>query len=234
LGGAPEQDFLRVMAALLERTTILTPYGKTTWLPLVAALAAAGVFCALWFPWGLVIVLPPLAFVLWFFRDPERRSDAPENALISPADGQVVEIAAAEEPEFLKTPATRISIFMSVVSVHVNRAPCDATVEWVKPLDGTFLNAMRAESGLENVRTLIALRRPDGSPLLVKQVAGLIARRIICPLKPGDRLRRGQRFGMIKFGSRVEIFLPRDKAFDPQVRLGQFVKAGETTLGVWR
>jgi phosphatidylserine decarboxylase len=123
---------------------------------------------------------------------------------------------------------------MSVVSVHVNRAPCEATVEWVKPLDGTFLNAMRAESGLENVRTLIALRRPDGTPVLMKQIAGLIARRIICPLKPGDRLRRGERFGMIKFGSRVELFIPRDKPFDAQVRLGQFVKAGETTLGVWR
>ena len=203
-------------------------------MPLVAALAAATVACAIWFQWGLVLTVPVLVFVLWFFRDPERRSEAPENALISPADGEVVEIMTAQEPDHIKGPATKISIFMSVVSVHVNRAPCDAEVVWVKPMEGTFVNAMRAESGLENVRTLIALKRPDGSPLLMKQIAGLIARRIICPLKPGDKLRRGERFGMIKFGSRVEVFLPQGKPFEPQVRLGQMVKAGETALGVWR
>lgn len=220
--------------SFLEHPAILTPYGRSTWLPLVAALGAATIACALWFKWGLILTIPLLAFVLWFFRDPERRSSDSDSALISPADGEVVEIMTAQEPDHVKGPVTKISIFMSVVSVHVNRAPCDAEVVWVKPMDGTFLNAMRAESGLENVRTLIALRRPDGSPLLVKQIAGLIARRIICPLKPGDRLLRGQRFGMIKFGSRVEVFIPQDKPFEPQVRLGQMVKAGQTTLGVWR
>jgi phosphatidylserine decarboxylase len=122
---------------------------------------------------------------------------------------------------------------MSVFNVHVNRSPCDAVVEWTRHDEGKFLNAIGPQASVENERVLVALRR-GGKPLLVKLVAGLVARRIVCPLKPGEALRRGQRLGMIQFGSRVEVFLPRSEKFEPAVRLGQSVRAGRTVLGNWR
>jgi len=241
----------------LEKRTILASYGRKTWLSLGLALIAASVLSALYAPWISPIFVLGLLFTLWFFRDPERRSDAPPEALLSPADGRVVEIGAAEEPQFLGGPAHKIAIFMSVFDVHVNRSPCDASVDWTRHEDGKFLNAMGPQASVENERVLVALRRggPEGTRLagpstmaqdrpedsrtggkrlLLKLVAGLVARRIVCPLKPGDSLRRGQRLGMIQFGSRVEIFLPRSEKFEPAVRLGQSVRAGRTVLGNWR
>ena len=214
---------------------ILASYGRSTWLPLLAALAVATAVAALWLPWGLVLTFPALAFTLWFFRDPERQAEsAGPNALICPADGKVVEIAETDEPEFICGRARKIAIFMSVVDVHVNRAPCDSIVKWTRHEPGSFMNAVRARAGLENERVLIALERRNGAPLLLKQVAGLIARRIVCPLKPGERLAGGERFGMIKFGSRVEVFLPAAEQFEVAVRLGQRVAAGRTVLGAWK
>jgi phosphatidylserine decarboxylase len=183
--------------------------------------------------WISPVFILGLLFTLWFFRDPERRSDAPPEALLSPADGKVVEIGAAEEPEFIGGPAYKIAIFMSVFDVHVNRSPCEASVEWTRHEDGKFFNAIGPQASVENERVLVALRRGH-KPLLLKLIAGLIARRIVCPLQPGDSLRRGQRLGMIQFGSRVEIFLPRSEKFEPAVRLGQSVRAGRTVLGNWR
>ena len=185
------------------------------------------------FPWVSPVFVLGLLFTLWFFRDPERVSDAPPEAVLSPADGIVVEIGPAEEPEFVGGPAHKIAIFMSVFNVHVNRSPCDASVEWTRHEDGKFLNAMGPQASVENERVLVALRRNE-KPLLVKLVAGLVARRIVCPLKPGDALKRGERLGMIQFGSRVEIFVPRPEKFEPAVRLGQVVRAGRTVLGNWR
>ena len=230
----------------LEKRTILASYGWKTWLPLSLALLAASALSAVYLTtWISPVFVLGLLFTLWFFRDPERRSDAPPEALLSPADGRVVEIGAAEEPEFVGGPAHKIAIFMSVFDVHVNRSPCDASVEWTRREDGKFLNAMGPQASVENERVLVALRR--GGPafgsealrqaqgkLLLKLVAGLVARRIVCPLKPGDLLRRGQRLGMIQFGSRVEIFLPRPENFEPAVRLGQSVRAGRTVIGNWR
>jgi phosphatidylserine decarboxylase len=231
----------------LEKRTILASYGWKTWLPLSLALLAASALSAVYLTWISPVFVLGLLFTLWFFRDPERRSDAPPEALLSPADGRVVEIGAAEEPEFVGGPAHKIAIFMSVFDVHVNRSPCDAVVEWTRHEEGKFLNAMGPQASVENERVLVALRRggPDesrtGGPsttaqrkLLLKLVAGLVARRIVCPLKPGDSLRRGQRLGMIQFGSRVEIFLPRSENFEPAVRLGQSVRAGRTVIGNWR
>ena len=239
----------------LEKRTILASYGWKTWLPLSLALLAASALSAVYSPWISPVFVLGLLFTLWFFRDPERRSDAPPEALLSPADGKVVEIGAAEEPEFVGGPAHKIAIFMSVFDVHVNRSPCDASVDWTRHEDGKFLNAMGPQASVENERVLVALRRRSGrperaalrpargpaeesrmggKPLLLKLVAGLVARRIVCPLKPGDSLRRGQRLGMIQFGSRVEIFLPRSEKFEPAVRLGQSVRAGRTVLGNWR
>ena len=217
----------------LEKHTILASYGRKTWLPLSLALLAASVLSACYLPWISPLFILGLLFTLWFFRDPERRSDAPPEALLSPADGKVVEIGAAEEPEFIGGPATKIAIFMSVFDVHVNRSPCDAQVDWTRHEKGQFFNAMGPQASVENERVLVALRH-NGKPLLVKLIAGLVARRIVCPLKPGETLRRGQRLGMIQFGSRVEIFLPRAEKFEPAVRLGQSVRAGRTVLGNWR
>ena len=242
----------------LEKRTILACYGWKTWLPLSLALLVASVLSAVYLTWISPVFVLGLLFTLWFFRDPERRSDAPPEALLSPADGKVVEIGAAEEPEFVGGPAHKIAIFMSVFDVHVNRSPCDASVEWTRHEDGKFLNAMGPQASVENERVLVALRRgghstvaqgrpafgseaqarreesrTGGKPLLLKLVAGLVARRIVCPLAPGESLRRGQRLGMIQFGSRVEIFLPRSEKFEPAVRLGQRVRAGRTVIGNW-
>ncbi len=240
----------------LEKRTILASYGRKTWLPLGLALLVASALSAFYTPWISPVFVLGLLFTLWFFRDPERRSDAPPEALLSPADGKVVEIGAADEPQFVGGPAYKIAIFMSVFDVHVNRSPCEASVDWTRHEDGKFLNAMGPQASVENERVLLALRsrseetptggpstsargppeesRMGGKPLLLKLIAGLVARRIVCPLKPGDSLRRGQRLGMIQFGSRVEIFLPRSEKFEPAVRLGQSVRAGRTVLGNWR
>lgn len=182
-----------------------------------------------------VLPLPALLllFVLWFFRDPERRSDAPENALIAPADGVVVEISHVDEPDLIAGEAQKVAIFMSVFNVHVNRAPSDFAVKWVRHVPGKFMNAISSDAGIENERFLLAVETSKG-PLLVKLVAGLIARRIVCRLQPGDTLKRSQRLGMIKFGSRVEVFLPAGSGFDVAVKLGQKTRAGETVIGYWK
>jgi phosphatidylserine decarboxylase len=199
----------------------------------VILLAAGTAAAVIWFPYGVPLPAALLAFVLWFFRDPARVSDAPENALISPADGRVVEIATVDEPELVGGPALKIAIFMSVFDVHVNRMPCDARIKWVRRLPGKFLNALRPDASIENERCLVALDASRG-PVLLKLVAGLVARRIVCRLKPEEGLQRGQRLGMIKFGSRVEMFLPAGGGFDVAVRLGRKVRAGETVMGHWR
>ena len=194
-----------------------------------ACTAAAGI----WLPYVTPLPAALLLFVLWFFRDPERRSDAAQEALIAPADGRVVEIAQVEEPELIGGPALKVAIFMSVFNVHVNRAPCNLRVKWTRHLPGRFMNAIRSDAGIENERFLIA-GDMDRGPVLLKLIAGLIARRIVCRLEKGESLHRGQRLGMIKFGSRVEVFLPAESGFDVAVRLGQKVHAGETVLGQWR
>lgn len=224
-------------------TAILTPYGRSTWLPLCAALLAAAVLSFIFLPrihlalgicvGGLFILA--LLFTLSFFRDPERQPEGPANAVVSPADGQVVEITEVNEPHFIGGPAHKVAIFMSVFNVHVNRAPVGGTVEWTRRQCGKFLNALGPQASIENECLLVAFRREgSGKPLLLKLIAGLIARRIVCRLQPGDTLARGQRLGMIKFGSRAEIFLPRNERFEVAVRLGQHVTAGKTVLGIWQ
>ena len=199
---------------------------------LALALAALGSLVGYW-PLSLVFGTA-LLFVMNFFRDPERVAEGGPKAMISPADGRVVEIATVEESAHVSGEALKIAIFMNIFDVHVNRAPCESRVEWVRHISGSFINAVRASAGLENERTLVALRDRAGRPVLVKQIAGLIARRIVCPIKEGERLGQGQRFGMIKFGSRVEVFVPKGDDFTVGVRLGQNVYAGRTVLGEWQ
>lgn len=165
-------------------------------------------------------------FFLWFFRDPERRIPAGPGEIVSPGDGVVT------EADWIETAAGsrfRMSIFLNVFDVHVNRAPVAGTVKVVEHREGDFLNAMKPESVILNEQTLVVIDA-GGFDVSYKQIAGLLARRIVCTVKVGDRLERGQRVGMIKFGSRVDVLMPADAV--PRVKLGTRVKGGSTILAV--
>lgn len=197
---------------------------------LVSAAMAAGV-------WFLYPPLSPIPFglfffVLAFFRDPERTPPEGTDTLVSPADGRVTEITEVDEPSYIGGPAVRIGIFLSVLNCHVNRSPWSGTVEYVKYSPGLFLDARHPDSGPKNESNAIGLR--DGArdvKLLVRQVAGLIARRIICTVEPKMSVQRGERIGMIKFGSRTELYVPKDRLAGVDVRVGDNVKGALTVLG---
>jgi phosphatidylserine decarboxylase len=160
-----------------------------------------------------------------FFRDPERTPAG--DASWSPADGRVLEVREEREEQFLHQPATRVSIFMSPLDVHVNRSPVAGTIEIVRHTAGRFRAAFADKASLDNERNAVLLTTPGGR-FLVVQIAGALARRIICHRQPGDRLARGERFGMIMFGSRVDLFLP--PAARPVVARGDRVRAGHTVV----
>jgi len=165
------------------------------------------------------------AFFLWFFRDPRRIAPAGPGLIVSPGDGKV------EEAEWIETTAgsrLRVTIFLSVFDVHVNRVPVEGTVTLVDYRPGQFLNAMKAESAVVNEQTLITIDTGEFS-VSFKQIAGLLARRIICDLKVGDRVERGQRMGLIKFGSRVDVLMPAE--VNLRVRVGDRVKGGISVIG---
>jgi phosphatidylserine decarboxylase len=178
--------------------------------------------------WVSLTAVPVLlaAFFLWFFRDPNRTVPEGEGLIVSPGDGKV------EEAEWIETTAGsrfRVSIFLSVVDVHVNRTPIGGTVTLSEYREGGFMNAMDAESAVLNEQTLITI--DDGThSVSFKQIAGLLARRIICNLKAGDVVTRGQRMGLIKFGSRVDVLMPAD--VELKVRKGDRVVGGVSVLGV--
>ena len=177
--------------------------------------------------WKLCV--PPLMlalFFLWFFRDPSRTIPATPGAIVSPADGVVTE---AEWVETTLGSRLRISIFLNVFDVHVNRSPIAGTVKLVEYREGGFMNAMKPESGLTNEQTMIQIAG-DGYDVSLKQIAGLLARRIVCNVKEGDRVERGQRIGMIKFGSRCDVLMPAEANL--KVKTGARVKGGATTLAV--
>ncbi|MCK5076118.1 MAG: phosphatidylserine decarboxylase family protein [Calditrichia bacterium] len=167
-------------------------------------------------------------FNLYFFRDPERRVTSDANTIFSPADGKVVLIKEVLEQEFFKGPALQISIFLSVFNVHVNRIPISGKVEYFKYKEGKFLAAFKHEASDSNEQTMIGISGNKGK-VLFKQIAGIIARRIICTVKEGDEATQGDRMGMIKYGSRVDVFLPVScKVF---VKNGDVVKGGLSVLG---
>ncbi len=204
---------------------------------LFGGLAAAGVVLSAVYFWYLAPAFAVgLGFVLFFFRDPERRVPSVPGVLVSPADGKVVQIGEVDEPEFLGQRAHRVGIFMSPLNVHVNRAPCDGEVEAVAHRPGRFLRADKESASSENERTSLVLRNAAGgrARIVVRQIAGVLARRIVCDVAVGERLERGERFGMVKFGSRAEVYVPADSGFEWSVRVGQRVRGGETVLGVFR
>ena len=165
-------------------------------------------------------------FFLWFFRDPSRRIPTEPGAVVSPGDGKVTEAEWLETPDGSRL---RLSIFLNVFDVHVNRSPIAGTVKLVNYKTGLYLNAMRADSNVLNEQNVVVIENEQYS-VQVKQIAGLLARRIVCWVKPGDVLQRGQRFGLIKFGSRVDVLLPSDATL--KVRHGDRVKGGSTILAV--
>jgi len=187
-----------------------------------------------WVFWPLAVVFGLLAAqVVWFFRDPPRTVPQGDGLLVSPADGTVTDITDVDDAEFIGGPARRIGIFLSIFSVHINRAPCAGTVAYIGYHKGKFINALKPESSADNESNSVGLTltEPAGGKVLVKQISGAIARRIVCDCKTGDSLARGEQFGMIKFGSRTELFIPRDLPFDIAVTIGQKVKAGTTVIG---
>ena len=197
------------------------------WPFLAIAVVVAAAFTAL--GWIIAAVLSWIAFVfiLQFFRDPARPVPQGAHAVLSPADGRVVVVEKARDP-YLQRDALKISVFMNVFNVHSNRSPVDAAVvnRWYHP--GTFLNAALEKASLENERNALHLRTASGQDVTCVQIAGLIARRILCYVDAGATLTRGQRYGFIRFGSRVDVYL--DLAAKPRVAVGDVVAATSTVL----
>ena len=210
----------------------LASYGWKEIILFSSVMFAGCLLSAIFFPYVLPLFLFGLVFVIYFFRDPERAYPEGEGALISPADGTIVEITDVFEDNFLKSEAIKISIFMSVASVHVNRVPFTGVVRYIKHKSGKFLDARIPKCSEFNEQNILGLTlNKSETKIVVKQIAGQIARRIVCDCEIGQELQKGRRYGMIKFGSRLEVFLPKELGFDLAVKIGQKVSAGETVLG---
>jgi phosphatidylserine decarboxylase len=196
--------------------------------PFIAGAVALALFVswAAGFAWSLPFWLI-VAFVVQFFRDPPRQVPALASAVLSPADGRIVKVHKVHDA-LTQREALLISVFMNVFNVHSNRSPVDGTVESVQYSPGSFVNADLDKASTENERNAMVLRLDSGERVTVIQVAGLIARRILCYVKPGDRLARGQRYGFIRFGSRVDVYLPLTAR--PRVAVGDIVYATTTVL----
>ena len=181
--------------------------------------------------WGFltILLLTLTLFSVYFFRNPERVVPEGEKLVVAPADGKVIFVGEVEEPRYFEARVTRVSIFMNVFNVHVNRVPCDGKVVEMYYQKGEFLNASLDKAADCNEQGGMLLETASGRQLLVVQIAGLIARRIVTYPVIGDVLKRGMRYGLIRFGSRVDIYFP--KGSDVQILLGERTVAGETILG---
>lgn len=200
--------------------------------PLVA-LAVAAVLTGFWY----LAIAPAVCagLVVWFFRDPPRSVPQQAGLWISPADGRIAEITRLEHDDFVGGPATRIGIFLSIFNVHINRAPVAGRVLELRYTPGPFLNALDPQSAVVNENMWIGCVADEvegrgGERFVVRQIAGAIARRIVCDLRPGQQVARGEKFGMIKLGSRTELILPASDELEVAVQVGQRVKAGQTVL----
>jgi phosphatidylserine decarboxylase len=181
----------------------------------------------LWFAEAALLLMG--IWLLVFFRDPLRAGPRGDGLILAPADGKIVEVASVNEPMYLKAEATRISIFMNVFDVHVNRYPISGQVELTHYNKGLFLHAASDKASLENEQSSVGIRGAH-SPVLVRQIAGLIARRIVTDSRVGDRVTQGTRMGMIRFGSRVDVFLPRASRSTIRVAVGDRVRVGASVL----
>jgi phosphatidylserine decarboxylase len=197
--------------------------------PFIAVFAALTTL-VFWIGGAAAAVVPFLltAFMLYFFRDPDRTAPEGRSFFVSPADGEVIVIKDVHETEYLNREVKQVSIFMSPFNVHVNRVPCDGKVKVVKHVKGGFRAAYKDEATMQNEHIDMVLETRYGD-ILVKQVAGFVARRAVCRVKEGDVLQRGERYGIIKFSSRVDVYLPKDTLI--RVQMKDTVRAGETVLG---
>ncbi len=187
---------------------------------------------ALWYlgvRWPAIFFTLLTVFVLWFFRNPERIAPQDPSAVISPADGKIIVAEEVQEDRYLRERALKVSIFMNVFNVHVNRNPYGGKVVDVIYNKGKFISAKLDKASLDNEQNAVILDIGSGKKLMFVQIAGLIARRIVCYLKPGDPVERGKRMGLIRFGSRVDVYLPLGSTLN--VKIGDRVVAGETILG---
>jgi phosphatidylserine decarboxylase len=194
----------------------------------VAAAVAGWLLLGSWLFW---LSAAFTAFCLYFFRDPERVAPARHNVVVAPADGRVVLVGPAVPPAELglgDTPRQRVAIFLSVLDVHVNRAPVEGRVTRIAYRHGAFVNAALDKASEENERNALAIRTADGRDIAVVQIAGLIARRIVCTVREGEMLATGERFGIIRFGSRTDVYLP--EGVRPLVSVGQTMIGGETVI----
>ena len=214
----------------------LTRHGFREMLIGSVVLAAIAVVLGLaWWPLALIVV-PVLIWLFAFFRDPERQIPSEQHIMVSPADGTVSDVTELPSFDLLNgEPALRVGIFLSVFNVHINRSPCDGKVTKVIYKKGKFINAMsHSKASDENESNTVVLAEPDtGKPIaVVKQIVGLIARRIIFTAREGDALKRGERIGMIKFGSRTELYVPRSLEPQAKVQVGQAVRGGADVIVV--
>ena len=180
---------------------------------------------------GAIIFFVFGMFFLFFFRDPEREVPEGENLILAPADGKVILIKPFDNLEFMNRGGTLVSVFMSLFDVHVNRVPISGIVKYFKYNPGKLLPAFKDKASLENEQTEFGLENEHGK-VVVKQIAGIMARRIVCNLKQGDLVKAGDRFGMIKFGSRLDLFLPENVQI--KIQLNHKIRAGETIIGVFQ
>jgi phosphatidylserine decarboxylase len=223
-----------------RRSIPLAPWGAAELLLMGGPLLVLVILAAAlpWW-WGWCLALPPavvLALIVYFFRSPPRRVPQEPGLLVSPADGTIAEITHLQNDDFVGGPAVRVGIFLSIFNVHLNRAPLSARVIALRYSPGEFLNAVRPESALRNENMWIALEEesPPHRRLVVRQISGAIARRIVCDLRPGEVVPRGHVFGMIKLGSRTELILPVEDGLEVKVRVGQKVKAGATVVAEFK
>ncbi len=174
---------------------------------------------------GIILTL----FIAFFFRNPERKIPRLQNVILSPADGRIIEVGEAQERRFLSEKTLKVSIFMSLFDVHINRSPASGKIIQKKYYPGEFRVAHAEKSSLVNEQNVLLMETEDHFHIVLVQIAGIVARRIVCYAKPGDLLKRGEIFGLIRFGSRVDLYLPL--SVRPVVKVGQKVKGGESIIG---
>ena len=215
----------------------LTKYGLPQAAVFPALIITAMIVCGFFLQsrllvWAEVILVVLLVWVLSFFRDPYRQSPAENDILVAPADGTIKDIETVRESDFICGPALRIGIFLSVFNVHINRAPGNVKVEKIVYKKGKYKDARDPQASRVNESNMLGLMRKDKptDKLVVRQISGAIARRIVCGAKEGQELTGGERFGMIKFGSRTELYLPMNERVKCLVKTGDKVKAGVTVL----
>jgi phosphatidylserine decarboxylase len=200
--------------------------------PLIGGTAAAGVlFWLLGWSSLATVALAACAFCALFFRDPERTVPSDPSTILAPADGRVIKVAAVNDERFLGGPATLVSIFMSPLDVHINRAPISGRVIDIRYTAGKYFRAFADKASLDNEQNAVVVEDPRGRRLCVVQIAGFVARRIVCHLQIGMAMERGQRYGMIMFGSRADVYLP--PVARVRVQVGDRARGGKTILAEW-